>query len=56
LIAELRHHAPVFGGEADAVMGDGVLGIELAQFVGPSERDQIGQAIALLLIERAPMI
>ena len=54
LIAELRHHAPVFGGKANAVVGDGVLGIELAQFVGPLQCDQIGQ-IALLLIECAPM-
>ena len=33
-----------------------MLWIELAQFVGPAERDQIGQAIALRLIKRAPMV
>jgi len=32
--------------KADAAIRDGVFGIKLAQLVGPSERHEVGQAIA----------
>ena len=55
--AELRHHAPVLGGKAGAVVAvDGEFGIELGELVGPAERHEIGKAVSAPFVERAPVL
>jgi hypothetical protein len=53
VIAGLRHHAPVLGGKADAMLAvHGVLRIEVGELVGARQRHEIGEAVAAVARRR----
>ena len=57
VIAQLRHHAPVLGAEAEATAfrNSVLFGVEFVQLVLPPEGHQIRQAISALLVEGTPV-
>src|SRR5215469_17266356 len=57
MIAELWHHAPVLGGKAHAVLAaHEMLRIEIGELVRTLQRHEVGETVALLFVEGAPVL